>query len=116
MLFVNCLVDNPEFDSQVKERLTLTASLFGGPCEGIGSSSLIRDTMRLPGLVAAISADQKQRNEAQLAKLSQQTNRRRQNLTIPKLDDAELAGSSKASECTLILTEGESVSSKQASK
>ena len=32
MLFVNCLVDNPEFDSQAKERLSSPEAHFGGRC------------------------------------------------------------------------------------
>lgn len=31
-LFVNCLIDNPSFDSQTKENMTLTAKKFGSTC------------------------------------------------------------------------------------
>ena len=32
-VFVNCLIDNPAFDSQTKETLTLRQSSFGSKCE-----------------------------------------------------------------------------------
>ena len=32
-LFVNCLIENPTFDSQTKEHMTLRASAFGSKCE-----------------------------------------------------------------------------------
>ena len=32
-VFVNCLVENPTFDSQTKENMTLRASAFGSKCD-----------------------------------------------------------------------------------
>ena len=32
-LFINCLVENPAFDSQTKENMTLRAKAFGSTCE-----------------------------------------------------------------------------------
>lgn len=32
-LFINCQVENPAFDSQTKENMTLRASSFGSKCE-----------------------------------------------------------------------------------
>lgn len=32
-LFVNCLIENPSFDSQTKETLNLKATKFGSKCE-----------------------------------------------------------------------------------
>ena len=31
-LFVNCLIENPCFNSQIKEVLTTSASIFGSQC------------------------------------------------------------------------------------
>lgn len=31
-LFVNCLIENPTFDSQTKEHMTLKVSSFGSKC------------------------------------------------------------------------------------
>jgi len=32
-VFVNCLVENPTFDSQTKENMTLQAKNFGSKCQ-----------------------------------------------------------------------------------
>ena len=32
-VFVNCLIENPTFDSQTKETMTLQAKSFGSKCE-----------------------------------------------------------------------------------
>lgn len=32
-LFINCQIENPAFDSQTKENMTLRASSFGSKCE-----------------------------------------------------------------------------------
>ena len=32
-VFVNCLIENPTFDSQTKENMTLRAKDFGSKCE-----------------------------------------------------------------------------------
>ena len=40
-LFINCLIENPAFDSQTKETLTLNAKSFGSTCE-LGEAFLKR--------------------------------------------------------------------------
>ena len=32
-VFINCLIENPSFDSQTKENMTLRAKAFGSTCE-----------------------------------------------------------------------------------
>ena len=32
-LFINCMIENPSFDSQTKETLTLKKDLFGSTCD-----------------------------------------------------------------------------------
>ena len=32
-VFINCLIENPAFDSQTKENMTLRAKAFGSTCE-----------------------------------------------------------------------------------
>ncbi len=32
-VFVNCLIENPTFDSQTKENMTLKAKAFGSACQ-----------------------------------------------------------------------------------
>jgi tetratricopeptide (TPR) repeat protein len=50
MLFVDCKVDNPEFDSQSKEALTSHPSSFGGLCAL--PDAFIKRVAALEGLVA----------------------------------------------------------------
>ena len=52
MLFVDCLVDNPEFDSHPKETLITPAAAFGGTCEL--PAAFVRRVAKLSGLRAAI--------------------------------------------------------------
>ena len=32
-VFINCLIENPSFDSQTKENMTLRAKAFGSTCD-----------------------------------------------------------------------------------
>ena len=32
-IFINCLIENPSFDSQTKENMTLRAKAFGSTCD-----------------------------------------------------------------------------------
>lgn len=103
MLFVNCLIENPAFDSQTKDTLTSKKSAFGS------TASISEKTLKQflkSGIVDRVLswAKFKQNNElkrkggAKKAKI----------VGIPKLDDANNAGGPKAEDCTLILTEGDS--------
>lgn len=102
-IFVNCLIVNPAFDSQTKENLTTKAANFGSSCE-------IPDKM-----IKAIEKSQIIDNILSWSKLKQSQELKRKSgtkttrmLRITKLDDANFAGTSKSSQCTLILTEGDS--------
>ncbi|KAG0208879.1 DNA topoisomerase 2 [Mortierella sp. GBA30] len=102
-VFINCLIENPAFDSQTKENMTLKQSAFGSKCEL--SEKFIKDIIKSPivdGVVnwAAI------KDTLALKKTDGSSNRQR--LTnIPKLEDAHKAGRG-GRQCTLILTEGDS--------
>ncbi|ORD95150.1 DNA topoisomerase 2 [Enterospora canceri] len=103
-LFVNCLVDNPAFDSQTKENLTLKVSKFGSKCTPAEefAKEIIKQTDVIERIVAFSRAKQasllKKTDGTKTTKLS----------GIPKLEDANNAGTKKSSRCTLILTEGDS--------
>lgn len=102
-IFINCLITNPSFDSQTKENLTTKASAFGSTCiltekvfKAIEKSSIIENIHNW--------AKFKQTNE-----LKKKSGSKRSKLIgITKLDDANHAGTAKSSQCTLILTEGDS--------
>ncbi|KAI0757603.1 type II DNA topoisomerase [Daedaleopsis nitida] len=102
-IFVNALVENPTFDSQTKETLTLPSSKFGSKpnlsedfMKKVSKSSIVDHVLNW----AKFKADQ------QLKKTD--GNRRTRLTGMTKLSDANNAGTRKAQECTLILTEGDS--------
>jgi DNA topoisomerase-2 len=102
-VYINCLITNPSFDSQTKENLTTKASNFGSACvlpekmlKVIEKSSIIDNILNWA----------KYKQTAELKKKS--GSKRSKVIGITKLDDANYAGTSKSSQCTLILTEGDS--------
>jgi DNA topoisomerase II len=102
MLILNCLVNNPCFDSQSKDRLTRAASQFGSKPDLDKLASKVRssDIMKL----AKQSALQDDR-----ALLSETDGKKKGRVTgLDKLSDANWAGTAKSNRCTLILTEGDS--------
>ncbi len=106
-IFVNCLIENPTFDSQTKENMTLAAKKFGSECN-LGPK-ILADIMK-SSLVETILNWAKHKSEAQLSKQTSGPKRGRL-VGIPKLDDANEAGGRNGERCTLILTEGDSAKS-----
>jgi len=98
-VFVECLVENPSFSSQTKEVLTSAA-----PCK-LSDEFLKKIATKLPIVERILEAQ-----TAKDAKDNTKTDGKKQSRItgIPKLDDAMHAGTSRSSECTLILTEGDS--------
>ncbi|KAK9472391.1 DNA topoisomerase [Dipodascopsis tothii] len=102
-LFVNCLIENPAFTSQTKETLTTRPSAFGSKCiiaddffKKVLRTSIVENIMD----IATVNAD----NE-----MKKQDGSKKSRISgIPKLDDAERAGTRDGHKCTLILTEGDS--------
>lgn len=102
-LFVNCLIENPSFDSQTKETLTLKPASFGSKC--VLSSRFLSEVLNTGiGDRAARAVLAKQRQ--QLKKTDGHKTLKLRG--IPKLDDANNAGTKLGINCTLILTEGDS--------
>ena len=54
-IFVNSLIENPTFDSQTKETLTLRASAFGSECQL--PTSFLTKVINGSGIVAALQSD-----------------------------------------------------------
>ncbi|KAK9837218.1 hypothetical protein WJX84_005222 [Apatococcus fuscideae] len=105
-VFVNCMIENPAFDSQTKETLTLRASSFGSKCE-VPEKLLKRladGGLRDLVMNFATFKQDKEMKKSDGAKRSRLTG-------IPKLDDANDAGGRNSEYCTLILTEGDSAKS-----
>ena len=102
-LFVNATIVNPSFDSQTKETLTTPANKFGST---ISISPKFVDNLVKAGVLEEAQAIL----DAKMAKDTKKTDgaKKRTIYGLPKLEDALLAGTAKSSECTLILTEGDS--------
>ncbi|XP_066487440.1 DNA topoisomerase 2-alpha [Tiliqua scincoides] len=103
-VFVNCLIENPTFDSQTKENMTLQAKSFGSTCKL--SEKFIKGAVSC-GIVENILNWVKFKAQTQLNKKCSAVKHTRIK-GIPKLDDANDAGSKNSINCTLILTEGDS--------
>jgi DNA topoisomerase-2 len=103
-VFVKCLIENPSFDSQTKQNLNTVPSKFGSVCEM--SDKFIDKLCRSTDIVTkAISLS----NYKQVNTVAKTDGKKKNNIRgIPKLDDANWAGTKKSAECTLILTEGDS--------
>ncbi|KAJ7151616.1 DNA topoisomerase II [Mycena filopes] len=105
-IFVNALIENPTFDSQTKDMLTLQASKFG--TKPVLSEEFMKKVQKSPIIEnilnwAQFKADQQ---------IKKTDGTKRSRLTgLPKLADANNAGTKYAKDCTLILTEGDSAKS-----
>ncbi|XP_066571819.1 DNA topoisomerase 2-beta isoform X2 [Amia ocellicauda] len=106
-VFVNALIENPTFDSQTKENMTLQTKNFGSKC--VLSEKFIRAATNC-GVVESILNWVKFKAQTQLNKKCSSVKYSKIK-GIPKLDDANDAGGKHSSDCTLILTEGDSAKS-----
>ncbi len=105
-VFVNCLIENPAFDSQTKDNMTTRPKQFGSDCK---LPDKFLKSIEKSGIVDAVLSMAK--FKAQQA-LGRKSGTKKIKLTgIAKLDDANHAGSAKSRDCTLIITEGDSAKS-----
>eukprot|EP00434_Breviolum_minutum_P017321 symbB.v1.2.015289.t1/scaffold1134.1/size135964/1 len=112
-IFVNAQIENPSFDSQTKETLTLKAAKFGSSCHI--PDKMIEKVLKT-GIVDMVLQWARAKEEIDLGKTmkggsSAPNKKTKRLLNIPKLEDANLAGGRDGRECTLILTEGDSAKS-----
>jgi len=104
-VFVNCLVENPTFDSQTKENLTTRPSAFG---KEVNLSDKFLKQVEKSTIDSILSYAKFKQNQA----LKRKGGTKKTKLTgIIKLDDANHAGTAKSKDCTLIITEGDSAKS-----
>ncbi|XP_011505758.1 PREDICTED: DNA topoisomerase 2 isoform X2 [Ceratosolen solmsi marchali] len=106
-VFINCLINNPTFDSQTKENMTLQQKNFGSKCTL--SEKFITHVTK-SGIVESVLSWAKFKADSQLQKLGPKSKQRKLQ-GIPKLEDANDAGTARSLDCTLILTEGDSAKS-----
>ena len=103
MLFVKSTLVNPTFSSQVKSECTLKPQNFGSKFEP--PKKFIKDILKT-SVQTELMALSKFKEMKELQKTD---GARKSRITgIPKLDDANKAGTSDSSKCTLIITEGDS--------
>jgi DNA topoisomerase II len=108
-VFVNCLIENPAFDSQTKETLTTRQKDFGS--EAILSDKFLKAVLATE-VVDRVLALARFKATAELQKAGGGKKSASRLLDLPKLDDANLAGTTAhGHECTLIITEGDSAKS-----
>lgn len=107
-VFINCLIENPAFDSQTKETLTTKQSKFGSTCEL--SEKIIKQVMK-SGIVETILDWVKAKQKVDMSKQLRASKTQGRVSGVPKLDDANDAGGKHSQDCTLILTEGDSAKS-----
>ncbi|VFQ77766.1 unnamed protein product [Cuscuta campestris] len=101
-VFVNALIDNPAFDSQTKETLTLRQGSFGSSCE------LQTDFLKKVEKIGILEAVQSWADFQQKKALAKTDGKKTKRVIVEKLDDANDAGGKDSEKCTLILTEGDS--------
>jgi DNA topoisomerase-2 len=103
-IFVKATLENPTFSSQVKSECTLKAQDFGSKFEM--PKTFVKNVLKT-GVSDELTALSKFKEMKELAKTD--GGARKSKITgIPKLDDANKAGTAQSGRCTLIVTEGDS--------
>ena len=101
-VFINCKIENPNFSSQTKEKNITKVSDFGSKFNV--TDDFIKCISKL-GIIDNILYIAEAKEKKSMSKTDgKKVNR----VIIPKLDDANKAGSKESSKCVLILTEGDS--------
>jgi len=102
-VFVRSTIENPAFDSQIKEYLTTPSTKFGSKCEvsekfieKLVKTSLIERALKLSDFKDTLGLQKVNGKKTSSIR------------GVEKLDDANKAGTNESLKCTLILTEGDS--------
>jgi len=103
ILFIRCDIENPAFDSQTKDFMNTPSSKFGSSCSV--SDKFIEKVSKMGVMDAACAI-----NDVKETKAAKKTDgTKSKNIRgIPKLIDANWAGTEKSSQCMIILCEGDS--------
>ena len=103
IVFIRCDIINPAFDSQTKDYMNTPSSKFGSTCSVDDNTIDKIAKLGIIDIACAIS----QIKDTKAAKKTDGT--KTKNIRgIPKLIDANWAGTAKSGECMLILCEGDS--------
>jgi DNA topoisomerase-2 len=103
ILFLRCDIENPAFDSQTKDFMNTPSSKFGSKCDV--SDKFIEKVAKMGVMDAALQLTEVKENKA--AKKTDGTKSKTVR-GIPKLTDANWAGTEKSKDCMIIFCEGDS--------
>ena len=103
ILFLRCDIENPAFDSQTKDYMNTPSSKFGSKCDV--SDKFIEKVAKMGVMDAALQLTEVKENKA--AKKTDGV-KSKSVRGIPKLTDANWAGTEKSSNCVIIFCEGDS--------
>ena len=101
-VFINCFIDNATYSSQTKEKHITKVSDFG--TKFTYTDDFISQILKL-GIIDSILAIAEAKEKKSLQKTDGKKIGR---ILIPKLDDANKAGTKDSKNCTIIFTEGDS--------
>ncbi|CAD7949798.1 unnamed protein product [Amoebophrya sp. A25] len=117
-LFINALIVNPQFDSQSKESLNTKREQFK---QQTGLGDQFKAEVEESGIVDSVLSYAEAAGKDDVAKVFAANvgprnpdgswgniGKTRRLNDVPKLEDANMAGTKRSKECTLILTEGDS--------
>ena len=103
MLFIRCDIENPAFDSQTKDFMNTPMAKFGSKCEV--SDKFIEKIAKMGVMDAACAITELKDNKA----IKKTDGTKSKSIRgIPKLDDANWAGTDRSNECMIIFCEGDS--------
>jgi DNA topoisomerase-2 len=103
VLFLRCDIENPAFDSQTKDFMNTPSSKFGSSCTV--SDNFIEKIAKMGVMDAACALTEVKENKAAKKTDGSKTKSIR---GIPKLIDANWAGTEKSALCSIIFCEGDS--------
>jgi DNA topoisomerase-2 len=103
MLFLRCDIENPAFDSQTKDFMNTPSIKFGSKCEV--SDKFIEKVAKMGVMDAACALTEIKENKAAKKTDGSKSKSVR---GIPKLTDANWAGTEKSADCIIIFCEGDS--------
>jgi len=103
ILFLRCDIENPAFDSQTKDYMNTPSSKFGSSCNV--SDKFIEKIAKMGIMDSACALTEIKENKSAKKTDGSKTKNIR---GIPKLMDANWAGTDKSAQCIAILCEGDS--------
>jgi DNA topoisomerase-2 len=103
ILFIRCDIENPAFDSQTKDFMNTPSNKFGSACTV--SDKFIEKVAKMGVMDAACALTEVKENKAAKKTDGSKTKNIR---GIPKLNDANWAGTEKSKDCIIIFCEGDS--------